>query len=173
MRLLLPYHAAALYALLERNRAHVREWMPWVDATQSVADMRKFITNGLYRLAENGSFETGIWYRGEIAGVIGLHAIHWPNCSTAFGYWLGEEFQGHGLVTQACGVLMHHVFNTLALNRLEIRAGTANRRSRAVAERLGFAFEGTAHQAEWLYDHFVDHAVYAMTRETWTARKEG
>jgi hypothetical protein len=31
----------------------------------------------------------------------------------------------------------HHAFGDLALNRVEIHAGTGNRRSRAIPERLG------------------------------------
>jgi hypothetical protein len=27
---------------------------------------------------------------------------------------------------------------------------------------LGFQQDGVQRQAEWLYDHFVDHAVYAV-----------
>jgi ribosomal-protein-serine acetyltransferase len=27
---------------------------------------------------------------------------------------------------------------------------------------LGFDEEGVVRRAEWLYDHFVDHVVYAM-----------
>jgi ribosomal-protein-serine acetyltransferase len=33
--------------------------------------------------------------------------------------------------------------------------------------RLGFVQEGTLRQIEWLYDHFVDHVVYAMDRRNW------
>ena len=48
------------------------------------------------------------------------------------------------------------------------RAATGNAKSRAVPERLGFRLEGVARQSEWLYDHYVDHAIYAMLLEDWT-----
>jgi len=39
-----------------------------------------------------------------------------------------------------------------------------NKKRRSVPERLGFVCEGTIRQAEWLYDHYVDHTVYGMDR---------
>ena len=38
---------------------------------------------------------------------------------------------------------------------------------RAVAERLGFRLEGVTRQTEWLYDRFVDHAVYGILASEW------
>jgi RimJ/RimL family protein N-acetyltransferase len=38
-----------------------------------------------------------------LTGVVGYHAIDWENRSTALGYWLGEEYQGKGLVTPRAG----------------------------------------------------------------------
>jgi ribosomal-protein-serine acetyltransferase len=62
-------------------------------------------------------------------------------------------------------------FHELGLNRIEIRCATGNKRSRSVAERLGFKPEGILRQSEWLYDHYVDHAVYAMLHEEFMAAR--
>lgn len=34
-------------------------------------------------------------------------------------------------------------------------------------ERLGFINEGTIRDAEWLYDHSVDHVVYGLLSRNW------
>jgi len=38
LRLLQPEHAKELFAVIDANRATLREWLPWVDATVKVAD---------------------------------------------------------------------------------------------------------------------------------------
>lgn len=66
--------------------------------------------------------------------------------------------------------LVRHAFEDLDLNRITLPIATENRRSRAVAERLGFRQEGVLRQAEWLYDHFVDHVLYAQIQSDWARR---
>lgn len=108
-----------------------------------------------------------IRYNGELAGVIGFHRVDWLNHSTSIGYWLAEDFQGKGIMTASCRCLLDYAFGNLGMNRVEIRCATENLRSRAIPERLGFTEEGLIRQAEWLYDHYVDHLVYGLLREEW------
>ncbi len=58
--------------------------------------------------------------------------------------------------------LTRYAFDELKLKWMEIRCAEQNARSRAIPERLGFAERNTIMNAEWLYDHFVDHVVYRM-----------
>jgi ribosomal-protein-serine acetyltransferase len=53
------------------------------------------------------------------------------------------------------------------LHRIEIRCATGNTRSAAIPLRLGFTEEGTLHEAEWLYDHWVDLRVFALVDVNW------
>jgi len=89
------------------------------------------------------------------------------NRSTSIGYWLGERFQGSGVMTKSCKALIEYAFRELKLNRVEIRCAEKNLRSRAIPERLGFVNEGMIREAEWLYDHFVDHVVYGVLAREW------
>ena len=104
-------------------------------------------------------------------GLLATRPIDWENRTTEVGYWLGEEHQGKGLVTAACRALVDHAFGELGLNRVVISCATENKRSCAIPERLGFRREGVQRQAEWLYDHFVDHVVYAIVASEWQRQR--
>ena len=162
LRLLEEAHVYDLYRLTDANRDHLRQWLPWVDATRSAEETRSFVRIATQQFASNQGYECGIWWRGELAGTIGNHRIDWRNGATSIGYWLGEAYQGHGLMTRACQALIGHAFGTLQLHRVEIRVARGNLRSRAIPERLGFREEGILRDAEWLYDHYVDHVVYGL-----------
>ena len=167
LRLLEERHAQELADLTDRNREYLRVWLPWVDTNRTLDDRKNFIRGALEQFAQNRGFVAGIWHEGRLAGVIGYDAIDWDNRTTEVGYWLGEEFQGRGLVTEACRALVDHALEELELNRVIISCATENKRSCAIAERLGFRREGVRRQAEWLYDHFVDHVVYATLASEW------
>jgi ribosomal-protein-serine acetyltransferase len=159
--------AEELFALTDANRAYLREWLPWLDATQTVDDTRNFIQAAIAQHARNEGFQCCMRFENKIAGVIGFHHIDWNNRLTAMGYWLAQPHQGRGIVTQCCRALVDLAFSELQLNRVAIRAAERNLKSRAIPERLGFVKEGVQRQAEWLYDHYVDLVMYSMLKRDW------
>jgi ribosomal-protein-serine acetyltransferase len=48
-----------------------------------------------------------------------------------------------------------------------MHCAVGNTKSRAVPERLGFVQEGILHDAEWLYDHYVDLVIYSILKAAW------
>lgn len=167
LKLLNYQDAEELFALTDSCRTYLRKWLPWVDSTKKVEDTKSFIEMTMKQFSSNNGFQTGIWYKGNLAGVIGFHNVDWLNRKASIGYWLGEPFQGYGLMTKACTAYINHAFNDFKLNRIEIRCAVKNSKSRAIPERLGFTNEGTIRDAEWLYEHFVDHIVYGMLIKDW------
>jgi ribosomal-protein-serine acetyltransferase len=168
LRLFTEEDAEELFALIDCNRAHLRQWLPWVDYEVSTEDSREFIEQSLDQYERNKGFQLGIYYRGRLAGVIGMHSVNWPNKKVEIGYWQGEQFQGRGLMTSACRTLIDYAFDRLQLNRVEILCATGNVRSCAIPQRLGFTREGVLRDGEWLYDHYVDLTIYGMLGREWS-----
>jgi len=171
LRILTEAHAKALFALTDRNRDYLRRWLPWVDGTRSMRDTATFIRGGRERLRRNDGFPAGIWYHGELVGVIGYHYWNWSLRKTEIGYWLAEPFQGKGIMTRACRALVDYAFTGLGLDRMEIRVAAGNARSRGIAERLGFTQEGILRQAEYSSEGPQDQIVYGLLREEWESRR--
>ncbi len=167
LRQLVPADAGELFALTEANREHLRRWLPWLDTVKAPADTLAFIHATMRQAADRQGFNAGILCGGSLAGIIGHHRISWPNRSTSRGYWLDRGHEGRGIMSAACRAIVRHAFEDLGLNRVEIRCATGNTRSCAIPERLGFRREGLLREAEWLYDRFVDHVVYALLRREW------
>lgn len=134
---------------------------------QSAADTRAFVQSVLRQMAEEQGFGAAICHQGKIAGVIGYNSLDSANRIGTIGYWLGEAYQGQGIMTAACRALVNYGFTDLGLNRQVIACATENHRSRRIPERLGFQPEGTLRQAEWLYDRYVDHHLYGCLKQDW------
>lgn len=161
----------ALYKLIDHSRDYLGEYLPWVKFMKTPEDELPFIKEGLQQFANNDGFQCGIWFEGQLAGVLGLHYIKHLNKSTSIGYYLGEEFQGSGIMTKSVAFLLDYLFNDLALNRVEIQAAVTNHKSQAIPKRLGFTEEGILRQDEQLDSGPSDSVVFSLLREEYLAQK--
>jgi ribosomal-protein-serine acetyltransferase len=157
-------HARELFELIEANRAHLRPWMNWAEQRRTQVDVANYIATSLKQFALSQGIHAGIWEKGKLCGMINCFPIDLINRATFLEYWLGASYQGKGIATASCRAIIDYAFGTVGLHRLTIHCAPDNRRSRAIPERLGFTFEGIARDAEWLHDHFVNHAVYGLIR---------
>ena len=167
MKLLEAGDAKPLYFLADKNRARLRQWLPWVDQTTSPEDVRSFILRVLDQFYANLGPQTGIWVDGALSGSIGCHPIDWTNRNCSLGYWVDRAQEGKGIITRCCASLLDYLFQELGLHRVEIRCGTENSRSCAIPQRLGFSREGVSREAEWVTDHWVDLVVWGILEDDW------
>jgi ribosomal-protein-serine acetyltransferase len=167
LKLLEERHAAEVFTAVDRNRAHLRKWLPWVDDTIGVGNTLNFIRTSLQQFANNEGFSAGIWFGHEYAGTIGAHKINWVDRKVEIGYWLASKFQGKGIVTDACRAMIDHAFEEWKLNRVEIRCAPANKKSCAIPQRLGFQLEGVLRKSQFLGGKYVDTNVYGMLARDW------
>jgi ribosomal-protein-serine acetyltransferase len=163
--------AEELFQLTMNSRIYLKEWLGWLDYARNVEDTAGFIQSTLQAMIETGGYPrtVAIMYRGQIAGVIGFNEINKSSGFGIVGYWLGKDYQGKGIMSKSLEAFLSYGFKVLELNRIEIRAAPGNLKSRALPERLGFTEEGRIRQAEWLYDHYVDHIIYGLLRAEWEA----
>ncbi len=157
--------AEVVYRAIDENRARLRPYMPWEQTTRSPDDVRAFIERSL--LSPTDEDANGIWVGDEFAGSVGLRVDALMNCGE-IGYWVVAAFERGGLVTKACRLLIDHGFRDRKLHRIEIHAAADNRRSRAVAERLGFTLDATVRDGHRKPDDtYVDQVVYGLLESEW------
>ncbi len=162
LRLLGMEHRDEVFELVDQNRAHLRAWLPWIDANQSPANTEAFLTSVIKQYEAGKGPQYGVFYNGSACGVCGFHPFDTTNRRAGIGYWMSESYTGKGIMTQAVKALVDVGFREHGLNRIEIACATENVKSRAIAERLAFTFEGVLREREYLYGHYVDHAIYSM-----------
>ncbi len=160
-------HVNSLFELTHRNRAYLRQWLPWVDGNKTAEDTRSFVKWVLMEFARGTGIHLATWERDQLVGVVGFHKINQRSRRAEIGYWLSEGAQGRGIVTRSCRVLIDHGFNSMNLNKVEILVAPDNTKSAAIPERLGLRKEGLIREAEWLNDRFVDNAVYGVLKSEW------
>ena len=172
LRAFAEQNAEGLYAVVKENYAHLRPFLHWVTPDYSSASALEFIRRTEKADAEKASRTFGIFCGEKIVGVIGFVNFGWESRSTEIGYWIAKNYEGKGIVTDSCKVLVGCAFRELELNRVEIRCATENERSRAIPERLDFKLEGVLRQALWRHTRFFDMAIYSLLAEEYSGNFE-
>lgn len=81
------------------------------------------------------------------------------------GYWLGEEYQGQGFMSEAMRLTLIYGFNTLQFHR--VNAGTLphNGRSIKLLRKFGFEEEGYAKSYLQINGEWQDHILFGLTED--------
>ncbi|MCB9261659.1 MAG: GNAT family N-acetyltransferase [Flavobacteriales bacterium] len=102
---------------------------------------------------------------GEYAGSIGIHPLDDVfKLSAEIGYWVGEEYWGKGVATEAVRQIVEFGFQNLEINRIFARPYVTNKASQRVLEKSGFKLEARFEKTIIKNGIIQDELVYAVRR---------
>jgi RimJ/RimL family protein N-acetyltransferase len=143
-----PGDGAVVNAAVCESLDALRPFMPWAQVAPRLDEselvcrraqarfrLREDLVLSMFERAADGS-------EGRYVGGSGLHRILWDVRRFEIGYWCRSSCTGQGYVTEAVRALNRVAFDQLGARRVELRMDGSNERSRRVAERAGFTFEG-------------------------------
>ena len=157
-------HSQPIFDIVDKNRIHLRQWLPFVDRMQTVEFAENFVKGTMQRNKDGNEFAFVIIENDKVIGRIGVYKIDGQNKIGEIGYWLAENLQGKGIITKSCKALIDFCFSDLQLNRIEIKCGTENFKSKTIPEKLNFTKEGVIREGELLYDKFIDLNLYSLLK---------
>ncbi len=169
LRVLEVRHAPLFFDLIVENRAYLAESLDFPHRFQTLEDVQSYIKRALTRYAEDGLPMTGLWLDEQFIGSVLFFPVDWHIRSTEMGYWLAQRASGRGLMTRAARAMVGFAFDTVNLNRVELKVDVSNARSTALAVRLGFKLEGVARQGAIHAGKRADLATYSMLASEWTS----
>jgi len=102
---------------------------------------------------------------GQLIGSIGLIKKEKANR----GFWIGEQWQGQGLMTEACDAVTDYWFNVLKFPVLRAPKAVANAASRRISERQGMRIVATEERG--YVSGRLPTEIWEITAEEWNARK--
>ena len=87
--------------------------------------------------------------------------------SAHLGYWIDQEHQRKGYMTEAVREVTRFAFDVLGLHRVQAAVMPHNTASLRVLEKLGFRKEGESPRYLQIAGRWADHVVFAVTAEEW------
>jgi ribosomal-protein-serine acetyltransferase len=153
-----------LFSVIESSRNFLRKYLFWVDGTKSIKDVQEStkMFMEIWDKAENYAYIITD-KKNNAVGVIDFHNIDYKNHSGEFGYWLAENANRKGYVSEMIQILEKMLFEK-GMVRLVIKCDEENTASNNVAKRNGYNFEGTAVKDTFAYGKYRNSNIYAKTK---------
>jgi ribosomal-protein-serine acetyltransferase len=161
-------HAGVMTELIARNQARLARWEPWAEHPPTLESTRAYIRTALEDFARGRQISTIMAVEGgrRFIGRCGMR-INPQLGSGDVGYWIDGDYEGRGLTSRATRALISATIDELGLRKIDIRTSVGNQRSRALAERLGFSFEGILPRGLQFLKRADDVALYGISAAQW------
>ncbi|MCW8955664.1 MAG: GNAT family N-acetyltransferase [Gammaproteobacteria bacterium] len=115
----------------------------------------------------NGSITKVIEYRGEFVGSVGIiPQTGWKNHLAEIGYWVGEEYWGNGIATEALRTISDLALSSLKYKKLFATVFGPNKASIRVLEKCGYSLEGYLKYEVFKGGKYYDVCHYAKHKAT-------
>lgn len=101
----------------------------------------------LWKAKKSFTFAVLLKKTGRLIGIVSLNRVDFDHQCAELGYWLGRQYWGQGLTTEAVGLLLPFAFRDLKLFRIYACTFGPNLASQKVLQKCGFQQEGTLRQA--------------------------
>ena len=170
-----PSDYMAWRTLRRESRDFLKPWEPrWSEADLSHRVFASRMKRGREEAKAGTDYSFFIFVRDEgrelLVGGLTLSNIRRRAAQfVTLGYWMGREYAGRGLMTEAVGVVLPFVFDTLGLHRIHAAFLPSNAASRRVLEKNGFKEEGFAENYLQIDGKWCDHVLFGLTRERYEA----
>ncbi len=102
-----------------------------------------------------------IFHKNRPAGVIGISDINYLDNKSHIGYWVGKQFRGKGIATEATGLACDYAFGTLKMRRLQTKVLEGNLSSMRVLINNGFEVEGIERDAFYSNERYYSFILFS------------
>lgn len=159
------------YVQWSKLRGDSREYLtPWEPTWSPDELSRAAFQRRLRRYAQAARDGTGHMFfvferkSDNLAGGCQLSNIRQGIAQSAatLGYWMGRNYAGQGLMTDAVVTLVRHAFDRMGFHRVEASCIASNAASRRVLAKAGFTAEGTARKYLKINGEWQDHLLFAI-----------
>jgi ribosomal-protein-serine acetyltransferase len=167
LRTFVESDTTAVLKTVRDNYEHLRTFMEWAKPDYSLSDAEEFINKSVSERAENRTLNFGMFRGDKLIGTIGFAKFDHYAKVAEIGYWISQDEEGKGIMSRACRSLLDLAFGELGMNRVQIRCASANTRSAAIPEKLGFLKEGVQRRHIVRNGITYDFAIYGLLSSEW------
>ena len=103
----------------------------------------------------------------KMIGFVSVEECLKKHKSITMGWGLNLDFQGYGYAYEAVRAVINYLFNEYDIHRIEVSIWEGNERSRKLAEKLGFIYEGMGREARLKEGRFINNWRFSLLKPEW------
>lgn len=163
-------NANDFYNLVDKNRDFLSPWFLWVNKCISLQSVLSYLSNYTKNYQNGTCIKFAIYHKEKMIGVISLNELNHTESTASIGYWVDKQFQGRGIITKSCVIMISSAFNMLNFKHIFLYCAVNNYKSSAIPLRLGFI---KSKETFTLYDYLndiikpIESLFYYMPRDLW------
>ncbi len=151
-------------------------WTWYTEDLYTPEAMAKWMTQRLEEsnAGEKMTFAVRLNETEQVIGSTSYGNIEWGEKNIEIGWtWLGGDFIGAGVNKHMKFLMLSHAFETMGIERLELRTDELNVRSRRAMEKIGAKHDGTLRNHRYTRgDRRRNTVVYGIVRSDWDGIKK-
>ena len=173
--------ADELIELLPITPEHIKEmrrlssdadvWTWYTEDLTQPDDLENWMTKRLEETRDGAKMTYAVRLKetGEIIGATSYGHIDWVEHGIEIGWtWLGKKYIGAGINKHMKFLMLRHAFETMNIERLELRTDEKNVRSRKAMEKIGAQHDGTLRNHRSTQGgRRRDTVVYSIIKSEW------
>ncbi|MBD0400682.1 GNAT family N-acetyltransferase [Flammeovirga sp. EKP202] len=157
--------STSIFTILDQQRDYIGKWLPFVQYTHKIEDTRKFVASMIEEAEKNTTKVYSILLGCELIGLISFKDISKVNKSTEIGYWISQDHQGRGIMTDAVRQMCKMAFEEWKMNRIVIKCAEENYPSKRIPQKIGFKYEGLERESIVMIDgQFANLEVFSLLK---------
>ncbi len=134
---------ASLFAAIQRSRAHLSQWMGWVDNFKTIDDQEAYVRRmqGQWLMRQDLVFGVFLPDDSTVIGAMGLHDPNWQVPSLMMGWWVSADHSQQGYTTEGASAVLKFGFEHCKARRIWASCDANNAASERVMQKIGLLKE--------------------------------
>ena len=172
-----PRDGLLLNSAYHESRSRLERWFLWAQKDMTVDEHEILMRQKHADYISQDDFMLIITERksNTLIGGSGLHFRKRDPLIFEIGYWLRTGFEGNGYVSETVRAIVRVGFEMLKAEKIMLRADSENDRSKAVAERNRFTFDGIMRHFEPQHNNpekMIDMCFYSLLPDEYESLKK-
>lgn len=151
--------------------SYYMSWEPHTDIGQT----KLFVKNAIKQIKKEQCIHWVIEKDKQVCGLTSIIAIKKEHRALIYNrgelaYWLGKEFQGQGIMTEANLSVLQYAFDVMNLHRVCVAHDVNNMASCKLIKSLGFKFLFEEFKSFKKQNRWVNTRYYELLKENYVAQ---